>query len=118
MQGDPLLLQQALLNIVINAEQAIGERPGGRITVAAVLAPARDRIVTTVRDTGPGIATQAMPRIFEPFYTTKEVGNGTGLGLAITYGIIQEHGGEIAAGNHPDGGAVFTSRCPWRAEIP
>jgi len=55
---------------------------------------------------------QAVPRIFEPFYTTKDVGRGIGLGLAITYGIIQEHGGEIAAGNHPDGGAVFTIALP------
>ena len=57
-----------------------------------------------------------MPRLFEPFYTTKEVGKGTGLGLAITYGIIQEHGGQIAASNHPDGGAVFTVRLPSKHE--
>ncbi len=53
-----------------------------------------------------------MSRIFEPFYTTKEVGKGSGLGLAITYGIVQEHGGEIVAANHPDGGAVFTIELP------
>ena len=53
-----------------------------------------------------------MPRLFEPFYTTKEVGKGTGLGLAITYGIIQEHGGRISASNHPEGGAVFTVQLP------
>jgi two-component system sensor histidine kinase HupT/HoxJ len=53
-----------------------------------------------------------LPRIFEPFYTTKEVGQGTGLGLAIAFGIVQEHGGHIAAANHPDGGAVFTVELP------
>ena len=53
-----------------------------------------------------------MPHLFEPFYTTKDVGKGTGLGLAITYGIIQEHGGQIAASNHLEGGAVFTVRLP------
>jgi two-component system sensor histidine kinase HupT/HoxJ len=50
--------------------------------------------------------------VFEPFYTTKEVGRGTGLGLALTYGIIQEHGGEVVASNHPDGGAVLTMKLP------
>jgi two-component system sensor histidine kinase HupT/HoxJ len=65
-----------------------------------------------VRDTGNGIPTEVLPRIFEPFFTTKEVGQGTGLGLAITYGIVQDHGGEIVAANHPDGGAVFTVELP------
>jgi two-component system sensor histidine kinase HupT/HoxJ len=53
-----------------------------------------------------------LSRIFEPFYTTKEVGKGTGLGLAIAYGIVQEHGGQIVASNHPNGGAVFTVELP------
>jgi two-component system sensor histidine kinase HupT/HoxJ len=53
-----------------------------------------------------------LPRVFEPFFTTKEVGKGTGLGLAIAYGIMQEHGGQIVASNHQDGGAVFTVRLP------
>src|SRR6185436_8634634 len=73
---------------------------------------ARDRIITTVRDTGTGIPEDTLSRIFEPFYTTKEVGKGTGLGLAITYGIVQEHGGQILAANHPEGGAVFTVELP------
>ena len=58
---------------------------------------ARSPIVAIGRDTGPGIPADALPRIFEPFYTTKEVGKGTGLGLAIAYGIVQEHGGQIVA---------------------
>ena len=58
-----------------------------------------------------------MPHLFEPFYTTKEVGKGTGLGLAITYGIIQEHGGRISASNHPEGGAVFTVQLPAEAKL-
>jgi len=63
---------------------------------------------------GPGIPVDVLSRIFEPFYTTKEVGKGTGLGLAIAYGIVLEHGGQIAAANHPDGGAVFTVELPAR----
>ena len=70
------------------------------------------RVVVEIRDTGPALPADVLPRIFEPFYTTKEVGKGTGLGLAITYGIIQEHGGQISAANHPDGGAVFTVQLP------
>jgi len=67
-----------------------------------------------VRDTGQGIPEEALSRIFEPFYTTKEVGKGTGLGLAIAYGIVQEHGGEILAANHRGGGATFTVELPIR----
>jgi signal transduction histidine kinase len=113
VKADPLLLQQALLNIVLNAEQAIGAN-GGRIEATSSLRQDNGTafVVVQIRDTGPGISKAAMPRLFEPFYTTKEVGKGTGLGLAITYGIIQEHGGQIAASNHPDGGAVFTVQLP------
>jgi two-component system sensor histidine kinase HupT/HoxJ len=109
---DPLLLHQALLNIVMNAEQAVGASGGGRIEVTTALAASGAGIVVTIRDTGGGIPPEALSRIFEPFYTTKEVGKGTGLGLAIAYGIVQEHGGRIAAANHPDGGAVFTVELP------
>ncbi|HEV3216910.1 MAG TPA: ATP-binding protein [Vicinamibacterales bacterium] len=110
VKGDPLLLQQAFLNIVLNAEQAIGS--SGRIEASKTLLANPSRIMVEIRDTGPGIAVAVLPRIFEPFYTTKEVGKGTGLGLAIAYGIIQEHGGQIFAANHPDGGAIFTVQLP------
>ena len=95
----------------MNAEQAISAagRPG-RIEIDA--RAAGERVVVTVRDTGDGISPEAMSRIFEPFYTTKEVGKGTGLGLAIVYGIVQEHGSRITAANHPDGGAIFTVELP------
>ena len=111
IDGDPLLLHQVFLNIVMNAEHAIAAtgRPGRiEITTAAV----GDRITATVRDTAAGIPPDALTRIFEPFYTTKEVGKGTGLGLAIAYGIVQEHGGEVWAANHQDGGAMFTVELP------
>jgi signal transduction histidine kinase len=113
VQSDPLLLHQVFLNMVMNAEQAVAAtgRPG-RIEIRTAIAAGRDRIVATVRDTGSGIPNDALPRIFEPFYTTKEVGKGTGLGLAIAYGIVQEHGGDIVAANHPDGGAIFTVELP------
>jgi PAS domain S-box-containing protein len=110
---DPLHLQQAFLNILINAEHAV--LAGGRahridVTTAA---PKGGHLVTvTIRDYGPGIAPEVMPKIFDPFFTTKEVGQGTGLGLAITYGIVSEHGGTITATNAEDGGAVFEIELP------
>jgi PAS domain S-box-containing protein len=113
VQGDPLLLHQAFLNIVMNAEQAVAAtgRPG-RVEISTAVANGGDRIVAAVGDTGPGIPADVLSRIFEPFYTTKEVGKGTGLGLAIAYGIVQEHGGRIVAANQPGGGAVFTVELP------
>ena len=113
VQSDPLLLHQVFFNIVMNAEHAIAESGrGGRIEITTAVAPSGTRVIVSVRDTGDGIPAEVVSRIFEPFYTTKEVGKGSGLGLAITYGIVQEHSGEIVAANHPDGGAVFTIELP------
>jgi len=116
VQGDPLLLQQALLNIIMNAEQALASAGGGKIMVRTSFSPSRNAVVVDIRDTGPGIPPDALPRIFEPFFSTKEVGKGTGLGLAITYGIVQEHGGHISAANPEEGGAVFTLELPVSRE--
>ncbi len=113
ISGDPLLLQQALLNILINAEHAIAATSGpGRIETSVAASGDGKMVRLTVRDTGRGIPAEALPRIFDPFFTTKEVGQGTGLGLAITYGIIQEHGGTIHAANPPEGGAAFVIELP------
>ena len=119
VQSDPLLLHQVFLNMVMNAEHAIAATGGGgRIEITTAVAEARKMIVATVRDTGSGFAPDVLSRIFEPFYTTKEVGKGTGLGLAIAYGIVQDHGGQIIAANHPDGGAVLTVELPMAATAP
>jgi PAS domain S-box-containing protein len=110
--GDQLLLQQAFLNVLVNAEHAIaatGEAGVIRITTSA---PDPTMVRITMADNGPGISPSVLPRIFDPFFTTKEVGEGTGLGLTITYGVIQEHGGSIQAANAPEGGAVFTIDLP------
>src|SRR2546423_7139511 len=101
--------------MVMNAEHAIAATGrGGRIEVSTKVNRARDRVTASVRDTGTGISEETLSRIFEPFYTTKDVGKGTGLGLAIAYGIVQEHGGHIIAANHEEGGAVFTVELPTK----
>ncbi|MCA1562528.1 MAG: PAS domain S-box protein [Acidobacteria bacterium] len=111
--GDPLLLQQAFLNILINAEHAIVEADGPRrIDITTSRDATAGTVRTTIRDSGPGIPADVLPRIFDPFFTTKDVGQGTGLGLAITYGIVQEHGGTIDAANAPEGGAIVTVELP------
>ena len=109
--GNSALLQQALLNIIINAEQAIAQAGRtGRIVVRT--ASSHGVVTITIEDSGPGIPPDVLPRIFDPFFTTKEVGQGTGLGLAIVYGIVHDHGGSIQAGVSPLGGAMFTLQFP------
>jgi two-component system NtrC family sensor kinase len=108
--GDPHQLQQVFLNILNNAYDAVRDtmKPG-MIGVRSVVHDGNVEVI--FEDTGTGIT--APERIFDPFYTTKEVGKGTGLGLSICYGIVREHGGEIAAANRTDvTGAVFTVRLP------
>ncbi|MBA3269054.1 MAG: PAS domain-containing protein [Acidobacteria bacterium] len=113
--GDALLLQQAVLNIVVNAEQALASVPEPR-RLEIRTRTALHGIEIRIADNGTGISAEALPRLFEPFFTTKEVGQGTGLGLAIAYGIVQEHAGELHAANRPEGGAAFTIELPSESE--
>ena len=73
-----------------------------------------DMISIHIRDHGPGIAIEAINKVFDPFYTTKPVGKGTGLGLYISYNLAVEQGGELLVANHPQGGAVFTLKLPYQ----
>jgi C4-dicarboxylate-specific signal transduction histidine kinase len=100
-------LQQVLLNFVVNAEQSIlasGRLPG-RITIR--VRDHNDRVTLEVEDTGPGISPDNEAKLFQPFFTTKPVGQGTGLGLSISYGIIDSLGGRIGYKSAPAGGAIF-----------
>ena len=112
--GDPNELQQVFLNILNNAYDAVQEvRRRGRIEIATTHAEGHAEI--SFRDNGPGI--RHPERIFDPFYTTKEVGKGTGLGLSICYGIVRAHRGEIVAENNADGaGCTFRLRLPAATE--
>ena len=100
-------MKQVLLNLMMNAAQAI-DRDG---TIEVRTRAAQDRIEITVRDDGPGIPDEIRDRIFEPFFSTKEVSQGTGLGLSVSYGIIADHQGEITVRSRP-GDTVFTITLP------
>lgn len=109
LMADPSKLQQVVLNLLNNARDAVLEtgRPG-RIVVATGVEG--DLVTLRVDDDGPGMREPG--RVFEPFYTTKEVGKGTGLGLSVCYGIVEEHEGAITAVNLPGGGASFLVALP------
>jgi CheY-like chemotaxis protein len=114
--SDPHQIQQVLLNLVINAEQAmIGAHGRGTLIVRTWHDADRDAVVLEVNDDGPGVPDDVQPRIFDPFFTTKEVGKGTGLGLTVAYAIVQEHGGRIRVESHAGGGASFYVELPVSA---
>jgi GAF domain-containing protein len=109
--GDAQQLEQVLLNLLINAEQALGGRPDPRRILLGLGAEGA-HVRLTVSDTGSGIEPEVIPRLFEPFFTTKPVGEGTGLGLSISYGIVKAHGGRIWAESPPGTGATFVVELP------
>jgi two-component system NtrC family sensor kinase len=104
----PSLLNQAIMNLVSNAVDAIADEGQISITTGAE----QDSYVIAVADTGPGIPEQLRERVLEPFFTTKPVGQGTGLGLSITYSIVQKHRGTLALTAGENGGTVATIRFP------
>ncbi|MDP2832345.1 MAG: ATP-binding protein, partial [Pseudomonadota bacterium] len=130
VSGDRPRLQQVLLNLIVNAFDALGEvgPVGGELAITARAGvvgkndgfpahagqcrPGSAVIDLTLADSGPGIPPERLPRIFDPFFTTKAVGQGSGLGLFITHEILSEHGGCISAANRPEGGAEFRIRLP------
>ena len=111
--ADPHQIQQVMLNLVINAEQAMVSAHGrGTLVVRSWQDPERDVVLLEVSDDGPGVSGDVMPRIFDPFFTTKDVGQGTGLGLTVAYAIVQEHGGRLRAESKPGEGAAFVLELP------
>jgi len=110
---DRLRFQEAMLNLIINAGQAIGDDKG---TIEIKTTPDGDHNILTISDTGTGIPPDALQRIFDPFFSTKDVGQGTGLGLYIVYGIIEEHRGSIRVESLPGKGTTFHIRLPLGQE--
>ena len=111
--ADPHQVQQVLLNLIINAEQAMIAAHGrGTLILRTWHDLDGDAVVLEVNDDGPGVPEDVQPRIFDPFFTTKDVGKGTGLGLTVAYAIVQEHGGRITVQSQPEGGASFCVALP------
>jgi two-component system, cell cycle sensor histidine kinase and response regulator CckA len=111
VQGDPGQLQNALLNLALNARDAMPT--GGELRFSTcITAENPSEIVLSVGDTGSGMDDETKRHLFEPFFTTKDPGKGTGLGLAAVYGAIQSHGGAIAVDSAIGRGTVFTLRLP------
>ncbi len=114
--ADPDQLAQVLINLVVNAQHALAQRPEPRrLKVAASHDAGVDAIVLAVADNGPGISPAIRSRIFDPFFTTKPVGEGTGLGLAMSLGHVRSHGGSLDIEQTPGGGATFVVRLPRTA---
>ena len=111
VEADPGQLEQVLVNLAVNARDAMPA--GGTLTIAIT---AGEQAVLTVTDTGHGMDAETSARAFEPFYTTKGVGKGTGLGLATVYGIVTQSGGEIDVDSCPSVGTTFTVTLPRTAQ--
>ena len=114
VHGNNNQLLQTFLHIIENAIDALDDIGGGVLAVTAQRE--RNEIVVQFSDSGPGL--KDPQRVFDPFYTTKPVGKGTGLGLSATYGVVQDHHGQITCHNRPQGGAVFTLRFPAYGQTP
>jgi two-component system NtrC family sensor kinase len=121
--ADPHRLQQAFVNLINNAHYAMTKaHAGGQLTVTTEVATTAafadqqadaDLVIRiAITDDGPGILPDVLPRIFDPFYTTKQQGEGTGLGLSVCHGIVKEHNGHIWAENNPQQGATFFIELP------
>ena len=111
--ADPHQIQQVLLNLMVNAEQAMIDAHGrGTLVLRSWQDGERDAVVLEVADDGPGVPKEVETRIFDPFFTTKTVGKGTGLGLTVAYAIAQEHGGRLVMSPRQERGASFRLELP------
>jgi len=123
IMGDPDQIQQVLFNLILNAIQAMPQ--GGNLTICTEQTTRRSgredlvedqHIKIAIADTGIGIPREHLPRLFEPYFTTKEAGKGTGLGLAVSYSIVRKHGGWIAVDSRVGDGTVFSVYLPLRQD--
>ncbi len=108
ISADPSQLNQVIVNLMINALQAM--QPGGKLTIQTLTG--RERVSLIVEDTGTGMDEEVMRQIFTPFFTTKDVGQGTGLGLPVVHGIVTSHGGSIKVESKPNQGSRFEIQLP------
>jgi two-component system NtrC family sensor kinase len=114
IRGNASQLKQVLINIIVNAAEAM--HGNGTLTITSYPSPDRKSIILEFADTGEGIPEENLTRIFDPFFTTKEIGKGTGLGLATSYGIVEDHGGRISVESKVGEGTTFTIDLPTYTE--
>jgi signal transduction histidine kinase len=114
--ADPHQVKQVLLNLIINAEQAMLTANGrGTLVARTWYDDANEMVLIEINDDGPGVPEEVQTKIFEPFFTTKAVGKGTGLGLTVAYAIVQEHGGQLRVASTSEAGASFFVSFPAAA---
>ncbi|MFD2649107.1 sensor histidine kinase [Devosia albogilva] len=110
VRGNPVHLEQVLINLITNAADAMEHSPVRVLSIGT--AEAEGQVEIAVTDTGAGVAAGDLPNLFDPFYSTKEAGRGLGLGLSISYGLVRDLGGSISVESRPGHGAAFTVRLP------
>ena len=108
--GNAIRLNQVVMNIIVNAVQAM--EGNGRLCITSRTRANHDINEITIQDSGPGIENELLEKIFDPFFTTKAAGEGTGLGLSVSYAIVKEHKGSIRVSSSPETGTTFTLRFP------
>ncbi len=107
VRADPVQIEQVLLNLAVNAQDAMSAASADRHVLAIAVKGQGESVILTVSDTGVGMSPEALRRAFEPFFTTKAPGKGTGLGLSTVYGIVMQHGGQISVSSTPGKGTAF-----------
>lgn len=110
VRADPVRLEQVLVNLIGNAQQAMNDRVERQLIL--VVEKNAERVILSVADSGPGLSEEALEHLFEPFYTTRPAGSGLGLGLSISQRIISDLGGHLKARNRSEGGALFVIQLP------
>ncbi|WP_347951961.1 ATP-binding protein [Bradyrhizobium sp. SSUT77] len=116
IRGDRIQLQQVLVNLLVNAGQAMSDQPGSRTVKLRASAVDGERLAITVKDSGPGIRPDDIPRLFDPFFTTKP--GGMGMGLAICRTTVEAHDGQLSVESTPGAGATFRLTLPYAEEHP
>ena len=110
VHGDRNRLQQCFLNLLFNAIEAMG--PGGQLEITSSFNDNRKTADVRIKDTGHGISQKHLSHIYDPFFTTKPMGEGTGMGLSIVYGVVKHHQGEITVHSEVDKGTTFIVQFP------
>ena len=116
IMGSPSQLRQVLLNLIVNAVDAMATMNRRGLLTLRTRITSSDTVLIEICDNGPGISEENLGKIFDPFFTTKSVGEGTGMGLSICYRIIENHGGTITVNSKPGSGTVFTLTLPRQDE--